>query len=158
MLVDVGVSVLCSSAPDSVCLWTIDSWVYLDVGLDTDSRRSYSSGKHDENHQQFKWTAYIVCSFRSALTGPSLVLKHMFLYLITVLMFSQIQWTHIGASIHSRTPFTYRLPKDEWHLVVTLNLLYAAVPVLLAARCYTDQTFFMKSAPQVQASNGKKMK
>lgn len=71
---------------------------------------------------------------------------------------AQIQWTHIGASIHSRTPFTYRVPKDEWHLVMTLNLLYAAVPVLLAARCYTDQAFFMKITPQVQASNGKKVK
>ncbi|XP_016090103.1 transmembrane 6 superfamily member 1-like [Sinocyclocheilus grahami] len=67
-----------------------------------------------------------------------------------------MQWTHLGASVHSRTPFTYRIPKDEWRQVVTLNLLYTAVPVLLAVRCYMDQTFFMKSVPQEQASNGKK--
>lgn len=69
---------------------------------------------------------------------------------------AQSQWTHLGSSVHSRTPFTYRIPRDEWRLVVALNLLYAAVPVLLAVRCYTDQAFFMKSVPQEQASNGKK--
>ncbi|KTF80687.1 hypothetical protein cypCar_00037385 [Cyprinus carpio] len=69
---------------------------------------------------------------------------------------AQMQWTHLGASVHSRTPFTYRIPRDEWRQVVTLNLLYTAVPVLLAVRCYMDQTFFMKSVPQEQASNGKK--
>ncbi|XP_016418819.1 transmembrane 6 superfamily member 2 [Sinocyclocheilus rhinocerous] len=69
---------------------------------------------------------------------------------------AQMQWTHLGASVHSRTPFTYRIPKDEWRQVVTLNLLYTAVPVLLAVRCYMDQTFFMKNVPQEQASNGKK--
>ncbi|XP_048020482.1 LOW QUALITY PROTEIN: transmembrane 6 superfamily member 2 [Megalobrama amblycephala] len=69
---------------------------------------------------------------------------------------AQTQWTHLGASVHSRTSFTYRIPRDEWRLVVTLNLLYAAVPVLLAVRCYLDQAFFMKNVPQEQASNGKK--
>ncbi|XP_059356792.1 transmembrane 6 superfamily member 2 [Carassius carassius] len=69
---------------------------------------------------------------------------------------AQMQWTHLGSSVHSRTPFTYRIPRDEWRQVVTLNLLYTAVPVLLAVRCYMDQTFFMRSVPQEQASNGKK--
>ncbi|KAL0201851.1 hypothetical protein M9458_005038, partial [Cirrhinus mrigala] len=65
-------------------------------------------------------------------------------------------WTYLGASVHSRTPFTYRIPKDEWKQIVTLNLLYAVVPVLLAVRCYVDQAFFMKNVPQEQTSNGKK--
>lgn len=84
----------------------------------------------------------------------------MFLYVTAVLyvISPQTQWTHIGASVHSRTPFTYRVPKDEWRLVMTLNLLYAAVPVLLAVRCYADQAFFMKNVPPGQTSNGKKMK
>ncbi|XP_050952786.1 transmembrane 6 superfamily member 2 [Labeo rohita] len=69
---------------------------------------------------------------------------------------AQIQWTYLGASVHSRTPFTYRIPKDEWKQIVTLNLLYMAVPVLLAVRCYMDQAFFMKNVPQEQTSNGKK--
>lgn len=70
----------------------------------------------------------------------------------TGLWFSQ----ELGSSVHPRTPFTYRIPRDEWRQVVTLNLLYTAVPVLLAVRCYMDQTFFMRSVPQEQASNGKK--
>ncbi|KAB5535795.1 hypothetical protein PHYPO_G00122040 [Pangasianodon hypophthalmus] len=71
---------------------------------------------------------------------------------------AQMQWTYIGASVHSRTPFTYRIPKEEWRLVVTLNLVYLAVPVLLAARCYIDPAFFMKPVPPGQADNDKKRK
>lgn len=69
-----------------------------------------------------------------------------------------MQWTYIGASVHSRTPFTYRIPKEEWRLVMTLNLVYLAVPVLLAARCYIDPAFFMKPVPPGQADNDKKRK
>ncbi|XP_060761352.1 transmembrane 6 superfamily member 2 [Neoarius graeffei] len=68
----------------------------------------------------------------------------------------QMQWTYIGASVHSRTPFTYRIPKEEWSLVMTLNLVYMAVPVLLAARCHIDPAFFMKPVPPGQAGDDKK--
>ncbi|XP_053342908.1 transmembrane 6 superfamily member 2 [Clarias gariepinus] len=71
---------------------------------------------------------------------------------------AQLQWTYIGASVHSRTPFTYRIPKEEWRLVMTLNLVYLAVPVLLAVRCYIDPAFFMKPVPPGQADNDKKNK
>lgn len=67
-----------------------------------------------------------------------------------------MQFTYIGASMHSRTPFTYRIPKEERSLVITLNLVYLAVPVLLAARCYIDPAFFMKPVPPGQADNDKK--
>ncbi|XP_062844129.1 transmembrane 6 superfamily member 2 [Trichomycterus rosablanca] len=69
---------------------------------------------------------------------------------------AEIQWTYIGASVHPRTPFTYRIPKEEWNLVMTLNLLYIAVPLLLALRCYKNPTFFMKTVPPGQADNEKK--
>ncbi|XP_043089425.1 transmembrane 6 superfamily member 2 isoform X1 [Puntigrus tetrazona] len=68
---------------------------------------------------------------------------------------AQMQWTHLGSSVHQRTPFTYRIPKDEWREVVVLNLLFTAVPVLLAVRCCADKTFFVKSVPRERASNGK---
>ncbi|XP_017350483.1 transmembrane 6 superfamily member 2 [Ictalurus punctatus] len=71
---------------------------------------------------------------------------------------AQMQWTYIGASVHSRTPFTYRIPKEEWRLVMSLNLVYLAVPVLLAARCYIDPAFFMKPVPPGQADDDKKHK
>ncbi|KAG7319847.1 hypothetical protein KOW79_016990 [Hemibagrus wyckioides] len=71
---------------------------------------------------------------------------------------AQMQWTYIGASVHSRTPFTYRIPKEEWRLVMTLNLVYLGIPALLAARCFLDPAFFMKLVPPGQADNEKKHK
>lgn len=70
----------------------------------------------------------------------------------------QAQWCHIGASLHSRTPFTYRVPADKWWPVITLNVLLAAVPPLLALRCYTNPAYFMKPVPKGQTSNEKKKK
>uniref|UniRef100_A0A673AHT3 Zgc:85843 n=1 Tax=Sphaeramia orbicularis TaxID=375764 RepID=A0A673AHT3_9TELE len=70
----------------------------------------------------------------------------------------QAQWCHIGASLHSRTPFTYRVPTDKWWPVITLNVLLAAVPPLLALRCYTNPAYFMKPVPKGQTSNEKKKK
>ncbi|XP_068557913.1 transmembrane 6 superfamily member 2-like [Cebidichthys violaceus] len=69
---------------------------------------------------------------------------------------AQTQWCHIGASLHSRTPFTYRVPADKWWPVITLNVLLAAVPALLALRCHTNPTYFMKAVPQGQTNSGKK--
>lgn len=69
---------------------------------------------------------------------------------------AQTQWTHLGASLHSRTPFTYRIPKDEWRTVVLLNLLTVALPLLLALRCYAKQSFFIRVHPEEQTRNGKK--
>uniref|UniRef100_A0A4W4HHV3 EXPERA domain-containing protein n=1 Tax=Electrophorus electricus TaxID=8005 RepID=A0A4W4HHV3_ELEEL len=71
---------------------------------------------------------------------------------------AQAQWAHIGASVHSRTPFTYRIPKEEWGLVLTLNFLYLATPLLLALRCYHDPAFFLKTVPLAQVDNDKKRK
>uniref|UniRef100_A0A3B4D8T9 Transmembrane 6 superfamily member 2a n=1 Tax=Pygocentrus nattereri TaxID=42514 RepID=A0A3B4D8T9_PYGNA len=71
---------------------------------------------------------------------------------------AQTQWAHIGASVHSRTSFTYRIPKDEWRLVMTLNVLFMAVPLLLALHVYRQPAFFMKTVPPGQANNDKKRK
>lgn len=69
---------------------------------------------------------------------------------------AQAQWCHIGASLHSRTPFTYRVPADKWWPVITLNVLFAAVPALLALRCYTNPAYFMKPVPKGQTNRAKK--
>lgn len=69
---------------------------------------------------------------------------------------SQTQWCHIGASLHSRTPFTYRVPADKWWPVITLNVLLASVPALLALRCRTNPAYFMKPIPKGQSNNEKK--
>ncbi|TKS79947.1 Transmembrane 6 superfamily member 2 [Collichthys lucidus] len=69
---------------------------------------------------------------------------------------AQSQWCHIGASLHSRTPFTYRVPADKWLPVITLNVFLAAVPTLLALRCLTDPAYFMKPVPKGQTNKEKK--
>lgn len=69
---------------------------------------------------------------------------------------AQTQWCHIGASLHSRTPFTYRAPADKWWPVITLNMLLAAVPALLALRVHANPAYFLKPVPKGQASKEKK--
>ncbi|CAB1326659.1 unnamed protein product [Coregonus sp. 'balchen'] len=69
---------------------------------------------------------------------------------------AQTQWCHIGGSLHSRTPFTYRVPTDKWLTVMILNGLYVAVPILLAIRCRISPTFFMPTVPEGQTSPEKK--
>ncbi|XP_034744042.1 transmembrane 6 superfamily member 2 isoform X2 [Etheostoma cragini] len=69
---------------------------------------------------------------------------------------AQTQWCHIGASLHSRTPFTYRVPADKWWPFITLNVLLAAVPALLALRCHNNPTYFLKPVPEGQTNNEKK--
>lgn len=71
---------------------------------------------------------------------------------------AQAQWCHIGGSLHSRTPFTYRVPTDKWWPVISLNVLLAAVPSLLALRCLKSPAYFMKPVPKGQTRDGKKKK
>ncbi|KAK2895370.1 transmembrane 6 superfamily member 2 isoform X2 [Channa argus] len=69
---------------------------------------------------------------------------------------TQTQWCHIGASLHSRTPFTYRVPADKWWPVITLNVLLAAAPALLVLRCHANPAYFMKPVPKGQTNDEKK--
>ncbi|XP_029105125.1 transmembrane 6 superfamily member 2-like isoform X4 [Scleropages formosus] len=69
---------------------------------------------------------------------------------------AQAQWCHIGASLHMRTPYTYRTPEETWWPVVLVNLLYTATPLLLAYRCVRRPAFFVKSVPQGEATQAKK--
>ncbi|XP_061835906.1 transmembrane 6 superfamily member 2-like [Nerophis lumbriciformis] len=68
----------------------------------------------------------------------------------------QAQWCHTGASVHSRTPFTYRVPADKLWPVIILNVLLAAIPALLALRCHTNPAYFMKAVPTGHSSDTKK--
>ncbi|XP_015242182.1 PREDICTED: transmembrane 6 superfamily member 2 [Cyprinodon variegatus] len=69
---------------------------------------------------------------------------------------AQTQWCHIGASLHSRTPFTYRAPADKRWLVIALNVLLAIVPGLLALRCRANPAYFMKPVTKGQSNDDKK--
>ncbi|KAM9791298.1 transmembrane 6 superfamily member 2-like [Syngnathus typhle] len=71
---------------------------------------------------------------------------------------AQAQWCHIGASVHSRTPFTYRVPADKLWTVITFNVVLAVVPALLALRCHKSPAYFMKPVPKGQSNSNKKKK
>ncbi|XP_006886024.1 PREDICTED: transmembrane 6 superfamily member 2 [Elephantulus edwardii] len=69
---------------------------------------------------------------------------------------AQAQFSHMGASLHLRTAFTYRVPEDVWAPVFLCNLLYALSPHLLASRCLWRPTFFLKpQSPDLMAKHKK---
>lgn len=57
---------------------------------------------------------------------------------------SQAQFSHIGASLHTRTPFSYRVPVDSQPVFLLVNVLYAVVPQVLCYRCHTQPAFFFR--------------
>lgn len=61
----------------------------------------------------------------------------------------------MGASMHLRTPFTYRVPEDAWACFFLCNLLYALGPQLLAYRCLRWPTFFLHLPSSSQAPHKK---
>ncbi|EPY79920.1 transmembrane 6 superfamily member 2 [Camelus ferus] len=67
----------------------------------------------------------------------------------------QAQFSHMGASMHLRTPFTYRVPEDAWTCFFVSNLLYALGPQLLACRCLWWPAFFLRPPPGSPAHHKK---
>ncbi|CAB1339081.1 unnamed protein product [Coregonus sp. 'balchen'] len=59
----------------------------------------------------------------------------------------QAQFSHIGASFHTRTPFSYRVPADSQIVFLLVNALYAIVPQALCYRCVTSPAFFLRDQP-----------
>uniref|UniRef100_A0A3Q3XKT3 Transmembrane 6 superfamily member 1 n=1 Tax=Mola mola TaxID=94237 RepID=A0A3Q3XKT3_MOLML len=57
---------------------------------------------------------------------------------------AQAQFSHIGASLHTRTPFTYRVPADGQQVFLLVNVLYTVVPQALCYRCHTQPAFFLR--------------
>ncbi|KAM9408120.1 transmembrane 6 superfamily member 1-like [Pholidichthys leucotaenia] len=57
---------------------------------------------------------------------------------------AQAQFSHIGASLHTRTPFSYRVPPDSQAIFLLVNVLYTLVPQALCYRCCTQPAFFLK--------------
>ncbi|XP_038556492.1 transmembrane 6 superfamily member 1-like [Micropterus salmoides] len=60
---------------------------------------------------------------------------------------AQAQFSHIGASLHTRTPFSYRVPADSQPVFLLINVLYAVVPQALCYRCCSRPAFFLRPTP-----------
>ncbi|XP_028672101.1 transmembrane 6 superfamily member 2b [Erpetoichthys calabaricus] len=71
---------------------------------------------------------------------------------------AQAQFSHIGSSLHLRTPFTYRVPEESMWPVLLLNLLYAIGPQILALRCLRHPEFFLRVPSQTEMDLEKKQK
>ncbi|NWR95878.1 TM6S2 protein, partial [Furnarius figulus] len=60
---------------------------------------------------------------------------------------AQAQFSHLGSSLHARTPFPYQTPDDVLWSFLASNLLYALGPQLLVLRCLRCPAFFLPPAP-----------
>ncbi|XP_062861069.1 transmembrane 6 superfamily member 1-like [Trichomycterus rosablanca] len=56
---------------------------------------------------------------------------------------AQAQFCHTGASLHTRTPVTYRVPSTHLILFFISNLSYALIPQAVSHRCISQPAFFI---------------
>ncbi|XP_014345953.1 transmembrane 6 superfamily member 2b [Latimeria chalumnae] len=69
---------------------------------------------------------------------------------------AQGQFSHIGASLHFWTPYTYRVPESTWWTFVIINTVYGMGAQFLAYRCIQNPDFFLRTLPKTKEENDKK--
>ncbi|XP_078054925.1 transmembrane 6 superfamily member 2-like [Mustelus asterias] len=69
---------------------------------------------------------------------------------------AQAQFSHVGASLHPRTAFTYRVPQDIVSPFLYANTLFAVGAQLLALRCVVCSNLFLKGRPGTKEELQKK--
>lgn len=96
------------------------------------------------------WTVFFagaVIQVKPVKVGIINIYYHCTFFCIVFCISFQCQWAHIGGFLHPRTTAPFRIPNDVFWSVLTTNLLYAATPVLVALRVYSNPYFFLKIAP-----------
>ncbi|XP_063044829.1 transmembrane 6 superfamily member 1-like [Engraulis encrasicolus] len=60
---------------------------------------------------------------------------------------AQAQFSHTGASLHTRTPFSYRVPADSQLLFLIVNVIFGLMPQLLSYHLLSNRAFFLRPPP-----------
>ena len=83
-----------------------------------------------------------------------MMINYVILYPIILFSHHQAQISHLGSSIHSRTPYPFRVPESTAPTFWVINMLLLVIPQLLAWRCTNYPEFFVKQEEE-EVRNGK---